>query len=54
MADYHEIAQGAILYVKDEKSVQKLTFSGRFGIIRVSKRTIRLSLLNRNLYDKYN
>ena len=28
MVDYHEIAQGAILYVKDEKSVQKLTFRG--------------------------
>ena len=33
MADYHEIAHG--VYVKDEKSVQKLTFSGRFGIIKV-------------------
>lgn len=33
MADYHKIAQGAILYVKDEKSVWRLTFSGRNDII---------------------
>ena len=42
MTDYHEIAQGAILYVKDEKSVQKLTFSGQFGIIVISKQRIEI------------
>lgn len=31
--------------------MQRLTFSGQFGIIRVSERATRLSLLNRNLWE---